>query len=147
MLLSGSIHSSTGLRIPLEGDKAGCGLLGSAEATRELFSFAQPRRVRRGEPGALGRPARQGSKRQAADKVDEGATAAKDAGLDATASTLLCHGQVWATIIAASDQEDAEAIIVGSRGLSSVKSARLDSVANGVVHHRTRPVVVIPAAV
>jgi nucleotide-binding universal stress UspA family protein len=87
------------------------------------------------------------SERQAADKADEGATAAKDAGLDATASTLLCHGQVWATIIAAADQEDAQAIVVGSRGLSPVKSALLGSVANGVVHHSARPVVVIPASV
>ncbi len=84
------------------------------------------------------------SERQAVDKANEGVTAAKDAGLDATASTLLCHGQVWATIIAAADQEDAQAIVVGSRGLSSVKSALLGSVANGVVHHSTRPVVVVP---
>jgi nucleotide-binding universal stress UspA family protein len=87
------------------------------------------------------------SERQAADRADEGATAAKDAGLGATASTLLCHGQVWATIIAAADQEDAQAIVVGSRGLSPVKSALLGSVANGVVHHSARPVVVIPASV
>lgn len=87
------------------------------------------------------------SERQAADKADDGVTAAKDAGLDATASTLLCHGQVWATIIDAADQEDAEATVVGSRGLSPMKSALLGSVANGVVHHSARPVVVIPAAV
>ena len=87
------------------------------------------------------------SERQAADKADDGVTAAKDAGLDATASTLLCHGQVWATIIDAANQEDAEAIVVGSRGLSPMKSALLGSVANGVVHHSARPVVVIPAAV
>ncbi len=85
------------------------------------------------------------SERQAAAKSDEGVTAAKDAGLDATGSALLCHGQVWATIVNAADQQDAQAIVVGSRGLSSVKSALLGSVANGVVHHSTRPVVVIPA--
>ncbi len=85
------------------------------------------------------------SERQAADKADEGATAAKDVGLDATARALLCHGQVWATIVDAASQEDAQAIVVGSRGRSSVKSALLGSVANGVVHHSARPVVVIPA--
>ena len=61
------------------------------------------------------------SERQAADKADDGVTAA--------------------------DQEDAEATVVGSRGLSPMKSALLGSVANGVVHHSARPVVVIPAAV
>jgi nucleotide-binding universal stress UspA family protein len=84
------------------------------------------------------------SERQATVKSDEGVTAAKDVGLDATGSAVLCHGQVWATIVDAADREDALAIVVGSRGLSSVKSALLGSVANGVVHHSTRPVVVIP---
>ena len=85
------------------------------------------------------------SERQATEKAHEGVNAAKDAGLDATASALLSYGQVWATIVAAADQADAQAIVVGSRGLSAVKSALLGSVANGVVHHSTRPVVVIPS--
>ena len=77
--------------------------------------------------------------------VGELVAAAEDAGFDATPSALRSNGKVWATIVAAADQEDAEAIIVGSRGLSAVKSVLLGSVANGVVHHSTRPVVVIPA--
>jgi len=85
------------------------------------------------------------SERQATERAREGADAAKDAGLDATASALCSHGQVWAAIVDAADQEDARAIVVGSRGLSGVKSALLGSVANGVVHHSTRPVVVIPS--
>ena len=85
------------------------------------------------------------SERQATEKAQEGADAATDAGFDATPRALRSNGKVWATIVAAADQEDAEAIIVGSRGLSAVKSVLLGSVANGVVHHSTRPVVVIPA--
>ena len=87
------------------------------------------------------------SERQATERAHEGADAAKDAGLDATASALCSHGQVWAAIVDAADREDARAIVVGSRGLSVVKSALLGSVANGVVHHSTRPVVVIPSTV
>jgi len=87
------------------------------------------------------------SERQASAKSGEGVTAAKNVGLDATGCALLCHGQVWATIVDAADQEDAQAIVVGSRGLSAAKSALLGSVANGVVHHSTRPVVVIPSTV
>jgi nucleotide-binding universal stress UspA family protein len=85
------------------------------------------------------------SERQATEKAQEGADLANDVGFNATAGALRSTGQVWATIVRAADQEDAEAIVVGSRGLSAVKSALLGSVANGVVHHSTRPVVVIPS--
>jgi nucleotide-binding universal stress UspA family protein len=85
------------------------------------------------------------SEQQASARAAVGATAAKDAGLDASGSALLCHRQVWATIVRAADEQDVKAIIVGSRGMSPVKSALLGSVANGVVHHSSRPVVVVPA--
>lgn len=85
------------------------------------------------------------SERQAAARAQDGADAAKDAGLDATARAVCSHGQIWATIIDAADQADARAVVIGSRGLSAVKSTLLGSVANGVVHHSTRPVVVIPS--
>lgn len=78
--------------------------------------------------------------------ADEGAAAAKDAGLDAIGAAVLCRGQVWATIIRVADERDADVIVVGSRGRSAVASALLGSVANGVVHHSSRPVVVIPSA-
>jgi nucleotide-binding universal stress UspA family protein len=78
--------------------------------------------------------------------ADEGAQAAEAAGLEATGVTALCHGQVWATIVKASEEEDARAVVIGSRGRSAVMSALLGSVANGVVHHSSRPVVVVPAA-
>jgi nucleotide-binding universal stress UspA family protein len=84
------------------------------------------------------------SERQAAARADEGATAANDAGLDAGGGAVLCAGQVWATIVDAAKVEDAQAIVVGSRGLSAVKSVLLGSVANGVVHHSPLPVVVVP---
>lgn len=86
------------------------------------------------------------SERQAAAMAAEGATEAEAAGLDAAGVAVLCHGQVWATIVNAADEEDVAAVVVGSRGRSAVASAVLGSVANGVVHHSSRPVVVIPAA-
>jgi nucleotide-binding universal stress UspA family protein len=82
---------------------------------------------------------------QASARADEGVTAAADAGLDASGRAVRDTGQVWSTIIDAAEREDAAAIVVGSRGLSAVKSALLGSVANGLVHHGTRPVVVVPA--
>src|SRR5690349_800603 len=85
------------------------------------------------------------SERQAAEVAGEGTTAAKDAGLDASARAVARRGQIWATLVAAADAEDVRAVVVGSRGRSAVKSALLGSVANGVVHHSSRPVVVVPA--
>lgn len=85
------------------------------------------------------------SEQTASTLADEGATAAKAVGLDATGAALLCRGQVWATLVAAANERDVEAIVVGSRGRSVVASAVLGSVANGVVHHSSRPVVVVPA--
>jgi nucleotide-binding universal stress UspA family protein len=85
------------------------------------------------------------TERRATAMAAEGAAAARAAGLDAAGVAVLCHGQVWATIVNAAEQEDVEAVVVGSRGRSAVRSALLGSVANGVVHHSSRPVVVIPA--
>lgn len=85
------------------------------------------------------------SDRQASETASEGAALAKDAGLEATPSGMLCTGQVWATIADAADSHDAAAIVVGSRGRSAVASAVLGSVANGVAHHSSRPVVLVPA--
>ena len=75
----------------------------------------------------------------------DGVAEAEGVGLDATGAAILSHGQVWATIVNAADEEDVAAIVVGSRGRSAVASAVLGSVANGVVHHSSRPVVVVPA--
>lgn len=86
------------------------------------------------------------SERQAAAMAAEGATDAQAAGLDAAGVAVLCHGQVWATIANAADEENVAAIVMGSRGRSAIASAVLGSVANGVLHHSSRPVIVIPAA-
>jgi nucleotide-binding universal stress UspA family protein len=83
---------------------------------------------------------------QASAMATDGATLATAAGLDAAGVAVLSHGQVWSTIVNAADEEDVAAIVVGSRGRSAVASAVLGSVANGVLHHSSRPVVVIPAA-
>jgi nucleotide-binding universal stress UspA family protein len=86
------------------------------------------------------------SERQAAARAAEGVTVAREAGLNASGEAVLCAGQVWATLVNTADEADADAIVLGSRGLSAVKSALVGSVANGVLHHSTRPVVVVPAA-
>jgi nucleotide-binding universal stress UspA family protein len=45
------------------------------------------------------------------------------------------------------EERDAAAVVVGSRGLTALRSAVLGSVSYGVVHHCKRPVLVVPLPV
>ena len=83
--------------------------------------------------------AREGAERIA----EEGAGLARAAGMDPTPMAAEATGPIWTAIGEACTERDVEAVVVGSRGLSGVKSLLLGSVSNGVVHHATRPVVVV----
>jgi nucleotide-binding universal stress UspA family protein len=76
--------------------------------------------------------------------AEQGAELAKEHGFDAAARTA--EGKVWRTIVDIADDIDARAIVVGTRGHSGLQSLMIGSVANGVVHHSDRPVLVIPPA-
>jgi nucleotide-binding universal stress UspA family protein len=83
--------------------------------------------------------ARQGAERIA----EDGAGIARAAGLDPTPIVAEAKGPIWMAVEEACAAHDVEAVVVGSRGLSGVKSILLGSVSNGIVHHATRPVVVV----
>jgi nucleotide-binding universal stress UspA family protein len=76
--------------------------------------------------------------------AEQGAEAAREHGFDATAQTA--EGKVWRAIVDVAEEIDARAIAVGTRGHPGLQSLMIGSVANGVVHHSDRPVLVIPAA-
>jgi nucleotide-binding universal stress UspA family protein len=76
--------------------------------------------------------------------AEQGAEAAREHGFDATARTD--EGKVWRTIVDVADEIGARAIAVGTRGHAGLQSLMIGSVANGVVHHSDRPVLVIPPA-
>ncbi len=86
--------------------------------------------------------------------ADEGAELAHAAGFDARALAQRALAgpaeraevTVWRAVLAVADEHDVAMIVVGSRGRSTVRSAVLGSVSYGVVHHSTRPVLVVPAA-
>ena len=83
--------------------------------------------------------ARDGAHRVAA----EGVEAARAAGFTATPLVVESSGPVWVGVVDVADKHDVAAVVMGSRGLSGVKSLLMGSVSNGVVHHATRPVLVV----
>jgi nucleotide-binding universal stress UspA family protein len=59
-------------------------------------------------------------------------------------------GPVWTTILEIADRYDAATIVMGSRGLTGVRSmALLGSISSAVVHHTDRPTMIVrqPVAV
>jgi nucleotide-binding universal stress UspA family protein len=75
--------------------------------------------------------------------AEKGARIARDAGLDAEPIAVKASGPVWHTIIETADRCEAAAIIMGSRGLTALRSMLLGSVSGGVVHHADRATLVI----
>jgi nucleotide-binding universal stress UspA family protein len=75
--------------------------------------------------------------------ASEGVRLAKDAGLHAEAAAVEATEAVWRTIVEVADSHDAAVIVVGSRGLTGVRSALLGSVSGAVVHHAEQPTLVI----
>jgi nucleotide-binding universal stress UspA family protein len=71
---------------------------------------------------------------------------ARLAGLDAHARTAQQSLTVWGTILEQADKVGADVIVLGSRGLTGVKSLLLGSVSHAVLQHADRPVIVVPGA-
>jgi nucleotide-binding universal stress UspA family protein len=73
----------------------------------------------------------------------EGAELARAAGFDAEPRAVRAGGAFFAALIEAADELDAQVIVAGSRGRSSVAAAVLGSVSTGLLHHTHRPVLVV----
>ena len=85
------------------------------------------------------------SEDQARQRAEEGAERAQRAGLKPRARTSVRENSVAATILAQADDVGASAIVMGSRGLTGLKSLLLGSVSHGVLQHADRPVIVVPS--
>jgi nucleotide-binding universal stress UspA family protein len=77
--------------------------------------------------------------------AEEGARRAREAGLDAEPMSVRKPTRAWRAILATAGECDAAAIILGRRGVSRVELKILGSVANAVVQHADRPVLIVPA--
>lgn len=77
----------------------------------------------------------------AQEQVNRGVALARAAGFDAHGR--VARGKPWRAICEVANQIDAEAIVLGARGLSRVESALLGSVSATVSSHAGRPVLII----
>jgi nucleotide-binding universal stress UspA family protein len=105
------------------------GSLAWAGATESMVTFAD---VDRAAAEAAGRVA------------EEGVRLARDAGLNAEPAPVEATGPVWTTILEIADLHDAATIVMGSRGLTGIRSMLLGSVSSAVTNHADRPTLVIP---
>jgi len=79
----------------------------------------------------------------AARVAEEGAGIARAAGFEVTPVVEEATGPIWTAVERVADTHAVDAVVVGSRGLSGVKSVLLGSVSNAIVHHATRPTIVV----
>lgn len=85
------------------------------------------------------------SENEARRRAEEGAARAREAGLDAHPRVQARHGSIAGSILSAADDAGAEAIVLGTRGLTGIKSVLLGSVSHAVLQHADRPVIVVPS--
>ena len=74
----------------------------------------------------------------------EGTALAAAAGLAAEPLCIAVTGTVWRTIIETAEFVDADLIVTGTRGTTGLRSLLQSSVADHVLRHGRRPVLIVP---
>jgi len=85
------------------------------------------------------------SEAQARERAANGVELAKRAGLDASSVVRARRTSVADAILAEADGIGARAIVVGTRGLTGIRSLLLGSVSHAILQHADRPVIVVPS--
>lgn len=76
--------------------------------------------------------------------AEEGAALARDAGFDAEAHSLRTGGSIGEAIVDYADQHPTRLVVIGTRGLSGLRSALAGSVTHHVTQHVHVPVLAVP---
>lgn len=87
----------------------------------------------------------QASRQHAEHQAEEGARLANDAGFEARPRTVDRRTTIADAILDEAAALEATAILMGSRGLTGVKSLLLGSVSHAVIVHADRMVIVVPS--
>ncbi|MFE3191263.1 universal stress protein [Nocardia sp. NPDC059240] len=74
----------------------------------------------------------------------EGVRLAKLAGLNAEARTVECTTTIWTAIVEVADELDVDIIVAGTRGATGIRALMHSSVADAVLKHCHRPVLMVP---
>ena len=85
------------------------------------------------------------NRESAEQSAQEGSELARKAGLDARPRTCSQETTVASAILSQAEEVGASAIVMGSRGLTGVKSLLLGSVSHAVIQHTDRTVIVVPS--
>ncbi|KSZ60226.1 MULTISPECIES: universal stress protein [Rhodococcus] len=75
---------------------------------------------------------------------DEGLEMARSVGLHAEGRIVEVVNAVWSAIIEAADELDVDIIVTGTRGTTGLRSLLQSSVADHVLRHSHRPVLIVP---
>ncbi|WP_443208742.1 universal stress protein [Rhodococcus rhodochrous] len=75
---------------------------------------------------------------------DEGLELARSTGLHVEGRTVEVVNAVWSAIIEAADELDVDIIVTGTRGTTGLRSLLQSSVADHVLRHSHRPVLIVP---
>ena len=87
----------------------------------------------------------QRQQRAASNLAREGARHASQAGLEAEPLAVRADGPIWEALDEVARDRDARLVAVGSHGRPTMESVVLSRVSVGLVHHASRPVLVVPS--
>lgn len=77
--------------------------------------------------------------------AEDGAALARSLGLDAEGLAVRDEANVADTIVHVAHERDAQVVVVGSRGLSHLRSVLIGSTSDGVLHRIHRPLLIVHA--